>query len=138
GLYPVATRHGLTPAEEARYVNEEHGVGARLTVVKMEGWHRSMYFEETRLPWVLPSPNMPTVDTAFVYPGMCLVEGTELSEGRGTTRPFEMVGAPFVNPDQWAALLQADKLPGVVFRPCYFEPTFNKFKGQVCGGVQLH
>src|SRR5262245_61727747 len=138
GLYPTATRHGLTPAEEARYVNEEHGVGATLTVVKMEGWRRSMYFEHTSLPWVLPSPNMPTVDTAFVYPGMCLVEGTELSGGRGTTRPFEISGAPFVDGWKLQAALEALELPGARFRPIVFRPTFHKFGGQPCGGVQIH
>jgi uncharacterized protein YbbC (DUF1343 family) len=138
GLYPVATRHGLTPAEEARYANEEHGIGCRLTIVKMEGWRRSMYFEQTGLPWVLPSPNMPTVDTAFVYPGMCLVEGTELSEGRGSTRPFEISGAPFIDPWQLAPALAALDLPGAAFRPLVFRPTFHKFAGQPCGGVQIH
>ena len=97
-----------------------------------------MYFEETGLPWVLPSPNMPTVESAVVYPGACLIEGTTLSEGRGTTHPFELVGAPFVSPDQLAGLLNRDDLPGVTFRACRFEPTFHKFKGQSCGGVQIH
>ena len=138
GLYPVATRHSLTPAEEARYVNEHHGVGAKLTVVKMEGWRRSMFYEETLLPWVLPSPNMPTVDTAFVYPGMCLVEGTELSEGRGSTRPFEISGAPYIDPWKLADALSSADLPGARFRPLVFRPTFHKFAGKPCGGVQIH
>ena len=138
GLYPVATRHGLTPGEEARYVNEEHEVGCKLRVVKMEGWRRAMHFEETGLPWVLPSPNMPTVDTAFVYPGMCLFEGTELSEGRGTTRPFEIVGAPYVDPWKLAPALGALELPGAAFRPLVFRPTFHKFAEKPCGGVQIH
>src|SRR5262249_29338054 len=138
GLYPVATRHGLTPAEEARYVNEEHGVGAELVIVKMEGWRRSLHFEQTQLPWVLPSPNMPTVDTAFVYPGMCLCEGTELSEGRGSTRPFEIAGAPFVDGWKLQAALEALELPGARFRPLVFRPTFHKFAGQPCGGVPIH
>jgi uncharacterized protein YbbC (DUF1343 family) len=138
GLYPVATRHGLTPAEEARYVNEHHDVGCKLTIVKMDGWRRRMHFEESGLPWVLPSPNMPTVDTAFVYPGMCLVEGTELSEGRGSTRPFEIAGAPYIDPWRLAEALEAEELPGAAFRPLVFRPTFHKFRGEPCGGVQIH
>jgi uncharacterized protein YbbC (DUF1343 family) len=138
GLYPVATRHSLTPAEEARYVNEEHGIGAKLTIVKMDGWRRHMDYEATGQPWVLPSPNMPTVDTAFVYPGMCLVEGTELSEGRGSTRPFEISGAPYIDPWRLAAALAELDLPGAAFRPLVFRPTFHKFAGQPCGGVQIH
>jgi uncharacterized protein YbbC (DUF1343 family) len=138
GLYPVATRHGLTPGEVARYVNECLGIGCKLTVVPMAGWRRSMFYEQTGLPWVLPSPNMPTVDTAFVYPGMCLVEGTELSEGRGTTRPFEISGAPFIDPWRLVAALDELKLPGVRFRPLVFRPTFHKFAGKPCGGIQLH
>jgi uncharacterized protein YbbC (DUF1343 family) len=138
GLYPVATRHGLTPGEEAIYVNEVHGIGCKLRVVPMEGWRRSMHFEETALPWVLPSPNMPTVDTAFVYPGMCLVEGTELSEGRGTTRPFELAGAPYIDPWKLTAALAELDLLGAAFRPLVFRPTFHKFGGKACGGVQLH
>jgi uncharacterized protein YbbC (DUF1343 family) len=138
GLYPVATRHSLTPGEEARYVNEEHAIGCKLSVVKMDGWRRHMHFEQTGLPWVLPSPNMPTVDTAFVYPGMCLVEGTELSEGRGSTRPFEIAGAPYIDPWRLAPALAELDLPGAAFRPLVFRPTFHKFAGQPCGGVQIH
>jgi len=138
GLYPVPVRHGLTMGEMALWLNERFSLGADLDVIRMKGWKRRMYFEETGLPWVLPSPNMPTVDTAVVYPGGCLIEGTNLSEGRGTTRPFEMVGAPYVNADQLAGLLNRDKLPGVTFRACHFEPTFHKFKEVACGGVQIH
>ena len=103
-----------------------------------EDWQRSAYFDETGMPWVVPSPNMPTLDTALVYPGMCLLEGTNLSEGRGTTRPFELVGAPFVDGRALAEELERLDLPGVVFRPCFFKPTFHKWVGQVCGGLQLH
>jgi len=138
GLYPVPIRHALTIGEMAHWLNARFDIGADLEIVPMKGWKRRMYFEETGLPWVLPSPNMPTVDTAAVYPGGCLIEGTNLSEGRGTTRPFEMIGAPFINPDQLAGLLNHEKLPGVVFRACRFEPTFHKFKEESCGGVQIH
>ncbi|HEX7596646.1 MAG TPA: DUF1343 domain-containing protein, partial [Polyangia bacterium] len=109
-----------------------------LTEVLMRGWQRSDAFETTGLPWVLPSPNMPAVDTAFVYPGLCLIEGTNLSEGRGTTRPFEIIGAPFVDGFRLAERLTGDRLPGVRFRPLTFRPTFHKFAGQVCGGIQIH
>src|SRR6185312_5187299 len=138
GLYPLPARHGMTIGEIARWMNGALGVGADLEVVPMRGWRRAMDFESTGLPWVLPSPNMPTVDTAWVYPGACLVEGTNLSEGRGTTRPFELIGAPYVNAEPLARLLNAEALPGVHFRPCYFEPTFHKYARQLCGGVQIH
>jgi uncharacterized protein YbbC (DUF1343 family) len=138
GLYPVPNRHGLTVGEIATLVNEEHGLGCRLRVVRMAGWRREMFFDETGLPWVLPSPNMPTLDTALVYPGMCLIEGTELSEGRGTTRPFELCGAPFIDGVRLAAALDEARLPGVLLRPTGFRPTFHKFAGTPCGGVQLH
>ena len=138
GLYPVPVRHGLTIGEMASWLNERFSIGADLQVIRMKGWKRRMYFGDTGLPWVLPSPNMPTVDTAVVYPGGCLIEGTNLSEGRGTTRPFEIVGAPYINPDQLAGLLNRDKLPGVTFRACRFEPTFHKFKEEPCGGIQIH
>jgi uncharacterized protein YbbC (DUF1343 family) len=140
GLWPMSNRHGLTIAEVARYLHGEFGVGAAPTIVAMSGWRRGMFFSDTGLPWVLPSPNMPTEDTALVYPGMCLVEGTELSEGRGTTRPFELFGAPFIEPRALAARLEREShlLPGVCFRPAYFKPTFHKHAGKTCGGVQLH
>ena len=104
----------------------------------MQGWHRPMWFNDTGLPWVAPSPNMPTLDTAIVYPGMCLLEGTNISEGRGTTRPFEIFGAPCVDPETLAGILAAWNLPGCRFRPLHFEPTFHKFAGRICGGVQVH
>jgi uncharacterized protein YbbC (DUF1343 family) len=142
GLYDIPVRHGMTVGELARYYDAVEGIGAKPTVVPMTGWRRSMTFEETGLAWVHPSPNMPTVDTAFIYPGMCLVEGTRLSEGRGTTRPFEQCGAPFIDPDRLAARLcdlaaQWD-LPGVTFRPCTFRPTFHKHAHEACGGAFLH
>lgn len=138
GLYPLPARHGMTMGELARYLNAVHRLGCHLTVVPMEGWRRAMQWEDTALPWVPPSPNMPTPDTARVYPGACLVEGTNVSEGRGTTRPFEWVGAPFLQAHRYAAGLEALGLPGVTFRPIRFRPTFHKWAGRVCDGVQLH
>jgi uncharacterized protein YbbC (DUF1343 family) len=141
GRASIPNRHGLTAGEIARAVNETEGVGARLEVVPMTGWRRDMYYDETGLPWVQPSPNMPTLDTALVYPGGCLVEGTELSEGRGTTRPFEQIGAPFVSyreAHEMCDALGREDLPGVRFRPLVFQPTFHKFGGKRCGGVALH
>ncbi|MBI4636343.1 MAG: DUF1343 domain-containing protein [Candidatus Rokubacteria bacterium] len=138
GLHPLPARHGMTIGELARYLNVEHGLGADLTMVPMRGWRRAMSWEDTGLPWVAPSPNMPTPDTARVYPGGCLVEGSNLSEGRGTTRPFEWVGAPFLDAGRYAAHLDALGLPGVHFRPARFVPTFHKWAGRACGGVQLH
>ena len=138
GLWPMANRHGLTIGEVAGYLHGEFGIGAAPWVVRMDGYRRAMSFAQTGLPWVNPSPNMPSVDTALVYPGMCLVEGTELSEGRGTTRPFELFGAPFIDAHQLAAALERDELPGVCVRPAYFKPMFQKHAGVLCGGVQLH
>lgn len=138
GMYPIPMRHGMTVGELALLFNRQFGIGCELENVKMEGWRREMYFEETNLPWVMPSPNMPTVDTAVVYPGAVMFEGTLLSEGRGTTRPFEIIGAPYINPHNLIAELQKDDLPGVAFRPLHFQPTFHKFAGELCGGLQLH
>lgn len=138
GRYPIPVRHGMTPGELAGLFNEEFGIGCKLTVVPMRGWNREMWFDQTELPWVIPSPNMPTLDTAAVYPGMCLLEGTNVSEGRGTTMPFLFVGAPWVDAYALAEALTAEKLAGVHFRPHYFTPTWDKHKGQRCGGVQLH
>lgn len=138
GLYPLAIRHGMTIGELAAYLNAEHAIGCDLTVVPMRGWRRVMRWEETGLPWVPPSPNMPTLDTARVYPGGCLIEGTNLSEGRGTTRPFEWIGAPFLDAHAYAETLARMHLPGVHFRPTRFRPTFHKWARQFCGGVQLH
>ena len=138
GLYPLAARPGLTIGEVARYLQREHGLGGAVDVVGMRGWRRAMHWEDTGLPWVAPSPNMPTPDTARVYPGGCLIEGTNMSEGRGTTRPFEWVGAPWLDAHDYAEALMAERLPGVVFRPARFRPTFQKWAGRVCGGVHVH
>ncbi len=138
GRFPIAVRHGMTAGELAQMFKERFGINCPLTVVEMKGWSREMWFDQTGLPWVMPSPNMPTLDTATVYPGFCLLEGTNLSEGRGTTRPFEISGAPYINPFALVRELEAEKLPGVKFRPLYFQPTFQKWAGQVCGGVQTY
>jgi len=138
GLHPLAIRHGLTIGEVAGYLNERHAIGCRLTVVPMRGWRRAMIWEDTGLPWVPPSPNMPTLDTALVYPGGCLIEGTNLSEGRGTTRPFEWIGAPYLDAQKYASALERERLPGVAFRPARFQPTFHKWAGRLCDGVQIH
>jgi uncharacterized protein YbbC (DUF1343 family) len=138
GMYPISMRHGMTVAELALMFNDEFGIGCDLEVVKMEGWRRAMWFDQTRLPWVLPSPNIPTLDTATVYPGMVMLEGTAVSEGRGTTRPFEIIGAPYIEPRRLVERLSEEHLPGCLFRPLHFEPTFHKFKGERSGGLQLH
>jgi uncharacterized protein YbbC (DUF1343 family) len=139
GLYPVPLRHGMTAGELARLFNEEFlGHPAQLTVVPMEGWTRRAWFDDTRVPWVMPSPNMPTLDTATVYPGQVILEGTNLSEGRGTTRPFELFGAPWLDGYVLARELNARTIPGVAFREAWFTPTFSKFAGDRCGGCQLH
>jgi uncharacterized protein YbbC (DUF1343 family) len=138
GPHPIPTRHGMTLGELARLYRARRRLAGELEVVPCEGWTRQMDFEATGLPWVLPSPNMPTVETAFVYPGGCLIEGTNVSEGRGTTRPFEIVGAPWIDPRPLCDRLRGEGLPGVGFRPAWFRPTFHKFAGQDCGGVQLH
>jgi uncharacterized protein YbbC (DUF1343 family) len=136
GRFPIPIRHGMTVGELALLFQKEFGIQCRLNIIKMEGWNRRWLFPETGLPWVLPSPNMPTPDTALVYPGMCLFEGTNVSEGRGTTRPFEIFGAPWIDPDKFCNAVS--HLSGVTFRPLYFQPTFNKFAGQLCGGAQIH
>ncbi len=138
GQFPIPLRHGLTIAELARLFNDHFAIGAPLDVVQMEGWRREMRYDETGLPWVMPSPNLPTLDSALAYPGMVLLEGTNLSEGRGTTRPFELCGAPWIDGEALAAALNDAGLPGVHFRPVAFEPTFQKHAGQRCGGCQLH
>ncbi|HQA25533.1 MAG TPA: DUF1343 domain-containing protein [Candidatus Competibacteraceae bacterium] len=138
GLHPLPNRHGLTAGEIARHVQKRRGIRCELEVLPMRGWRREMYFEDTGLPWIYPSPNMPTVDTAVVYPGMCLVEATEWSEGRGTCRPFEIAGAPGIDPEALAAELSRYRLPGCRFRPLYFRPKFQKQAERTCGGVQIH
>ncbi|MFE0682188.1 exo-beta-N-acetylmuramidase NamZ domain-containing protein [Streptomyces sp. NPDC058961] len=138
GRRPIAQAHGMTAAELARLFNAEFlGGKVRLTTVGMTGWRRTDFYDRTALPWVPPSPNMPTPDTALVYSGTCLFEGTNLSEGRGTTRPFELLGAEGID-GRWAAALEQLALPGVRFREAYFAPTFSKFAGKTIGGVQLH
>jgi uncharacterized protein YbbC (DUF1343 family) len=138
GLYPVPQRHALTVGELARLYNETFDIGCDLDVVACEGWKRGSYYDQTGLPWVMPSPNMPTLDTAIVYVGMCLLEATNLSEGRGTTRPFELFGAPFVDGRALALELERNELPGLALRPCTIEPTFQKHARKSCGAVQLH
>ena len=138
GMHPLAVRHGMTSGELALLFREELALDVDLHVVPMRGWRRAMAYEDTGLPWVMPSPNIPTVDTAFVYPGGCLVEGTNLSEGRGTTRPFELVGAPWLDGHALARALEKERLPGVGFRAAAFTPTFQKHAGELCHGVQVH
>jgi len=138
GVAAIPQRHGLTLGELARFYRASLAIDVRLEVVPMSGWRREMHWPETGLPWAMPSPNMPTYECALVYPGQVALEGTNLSEGRGTTRPFEICGAPFVEPHHLAARLTDYRLPGVVFRPLFFEPTFHKWAGKPCGGVQLH
>ena len=138
GQFAIPLRHGLTIGELARLFNGHFGIGADLEVVPLDGWSRAMYHDEAGAPWVIPSPNVPTLDSAIVYPGMVLFEGTMLSEGRGTTRPFEIAGAPGLDPDRLAAGLNGLDLPGVRFRPATFEPTFQKHAGRACGGCQIH
>ena len=137
GQFPIASRHGMTVCELGRMFNDFFGIGCELECVKMGGWSRELWYDETDGPWVMPSPNLPTVDTAAVFPGTVHLEGTQMSEGRGTTRPFEIVGAPYINPRDFAEALAKLDLPGVIFRGCSFLPTFQKHAGQGCGGVQL-
>jgi uncharacterized protein YbbC (DUF1343 family) len=138
GQRPLPVRHGMTIAEVAGYLRDEFYSSLDLHVIPMKEWKRRMWFDETGSPWVLPSPNIPTPDTALVYPGMCLLEATNVSEGRGTTRPFEIFGAPFIDAEVLAEKLKSFKLPGVIFRPMYFQPTFQKHAGKLCGGAQIH
>ncbi len=138
GQFPIPLRHGLTIGELARLFNDAFGIGAALEVVPMEGWRRAAYLDETDLPWVIPSPNLPTLDSAIVYPGAVLFEGTRLSEGRGTTRPFELIGAPWIDAERLAEAMNGRGLPGVHFRPACFEPTFQKHAKETCGGCQIH
>ncbi|HZX70500.1 MAG TPA: DUF1343 domain-containing protein [Rhodanobacter sp.] len=138
GQYPIALRYGMTVGELATLFNAEFHIGADLTVVKMRGWNRSMYYDDTPLQFVMPSPNMPTPTTALVYPGFGLIEGTNVSEGRGTTRPFELIGAPWIDAAKLAVALNEKHLPGARFRPVHFTPTFSKYEGTLCNGVQVH
>jgi uncharacterized protein YbbC (DUF1343 family) len=138
GMFPIPMRHGMTIGEIARLFNEHFGIGADLEVIPMEGWRREMYFDATGLTWIISSPNIPTFDTTTVYPGGVLFEGTNVSEGRGTTRPFELVGAPWVMAERFADAMNRLEMPGVFFRPALFEPTFHKHAGKSCGGCQVH
>jgi uncharacterized protein YbbC (DUF1343 family) len=138
GQFPIPLRHGMTIGELARLFNDEFDIHCSLDVVPLAGWRRSMYYDETGVPWVMPSPNIPTLDSAIVYPGAVLFEGTKLSEGRGTTRPFELIGAPWIDGERLADAMNARTLPGVHFRPVFFEPTFQKHAKQTCGGCQVH
>lgn len=138
GLKRLPVRHGMTVGEIGMYLKDAFYPDLMYFVIRMKRWNRNMWFDHTGLPWILPSPNMPTLETATVYPGMCLLEGTNLSEGRGTTRPFEIFGAPFIDPDVMIRKLDSYRLPGAVFRPLHFLPTFQKHAGKVCGGAQIH
>src|ERR671912_1540642 len=138
GLYPMPTRHGMTLGELAQLFNDKFGIACDLSVIPMEGWDRDCWLDETDTPWVLPSPNIPTLDSATVFPGTVHFEGTQISEGRGTTRPFELIGAPYIEPEQYAERLNGLNFPGVYFRSCVFRPTFQKHGGVSCGGVQIH
>ena len=138
GLWPLPTRHGLTLAEVVSLIDSRQGWGAQIDVVEVEGWQRHQLLTDTHQRWVLPSPNMPSFEAMLVYPGMCLIEGTELSEARGTTKPFEWVGAGFINPFEWCNELNALNLPGVHFRSLYYKPTFHKWAHQTIGGAHLH
>jgi uncharacterized protein YbbC (DUF1343 family) len=138
GLHPLPMRHGLTIGEALAMINGREGAACALRVVKMRGWRRSMLFDKTGQPWVLPSPNMPTLDTALVYPGTVMLEGTNVSEGRGTTKPFEIVGAPWIDGEAFAAELSSLSLAGAAFRALSFSPAWDKYTGETCGGVQVH
>jgi uncharacterized protein YbbC (DUF1343 family) len=137
GMYPIPIRHGMTIGEFAQLVNEAFSIRCRLAVVPMQSWRRSMWFDQTNLPYVPTSPNLPTLDTLTVYPGTCLIEGTNLSEGRGTTKPFEYIGAPWIEAESLADHLNALNLRGVRFRSVYFTPTFGKYQGELCAGIHV-
>jgi uncharacterized protein YbbC (DUF1343 family) len=137
-MHPIPVRHGRTIGELAKQFRDEAFPDCRLSILPMKKWEREMWFDQTGLAWVMPSPNMPTVNTATVYPGMCLLEGTNISEGRGTTRPFEIFGAPFIEAETLCRELNSLRLPGVFFRQNYFQPMFHKFAGQLCCGAQIH
>lgn len=138
GQFPIPTQHGMTLGELALLFNDVFGIGCNLEVIPVKGWRRHQAADRWSRDWVAPSPNIPTVDCAKIFPATVLLEGTNISEGRGTTRPFEWIGAPFLNPDDLSKKINAKKLPGVYFRPIYFQPTYHKHKDAVCGGVQIH
>ncbi|MCK4537668.1 MAG: DUF1343 domain-containing protein [Candidatus Krumholzibacteria bacterium] len=138
GLFPLLLRHGMTIGEILSMINTTENLGCDLEIVKMEGWDRDMSWDDTGQPWVLPSPNMPTPDTSTVYPGMVFLEATNISEGRGTTRPFEILGAPWIDGKNLAGALSESGIDGAVFRPLEFTPAWDKYEKQLCGGVQIH
>ena len=138
GRYPIPMRHGLTVGEIACLFNDAYGIGCDLEVLPMKGWNRSMYFKDTGLPWIAPSPNLPTPVSAMVYPGQVLWEGTNVSEGRGTTQPFELLGAPYLDIKKVLAVLKGNRMPGAILRPVAFEPGFNKWARKLCQGFQIH
>ena len=138
GVYPLTTRYGLTPGEFARLANEEQHIGCTLHVLPVQGWRRKMLFPETGLTWMMPSPAIPHFETALLYPGVCLAEATNLSEGRGTSAPFELIGAPFINGAALTTRMNALKLPGVAFTTAYFTPSASKHANQRCEGVHIH
>lgn len=138
GPYPIPVRYGLTIGEIAKLFHAEQGFTFPLKIAQMVGWNREMWFDETGLLWVPPSPNMPTLETATLYPGTCLFEGSNLSEGRGTTKPFEHIGAPWINNQKWLTRLNEKQFPGILLRPIVFTPQFSKYEGEVCNGVAIH
>lgn len=138
GMYPIPVRHGLTIGELALFLRDTRYPGCSVDVSRMTGWRRHFYFDDTGLPWFTPSPNLPTLDCAVIYPGLCLFEGTNLSEARGTTHPFEWFGAPWVDAPALARDLNSRNIPGAAFRPVYFEPTYSKHLGVRCAGIQTH
>ncbi|MGD2186222.1 MAG: DUF1343 domain-containing protein, partial [Desulfobacterales bacterium] len=138
GRYPLPMRHGLTMGELARLFNEHFDIGCELDVISMKGWQRSMFFQQTGLPWVAPSPNLPSPVSTMVYPGQVIWEGTNVSEGRGTTLPFELFGAPYLDPNRVLSALDTKSVPGIILRPAAFEPTANKWQAQLCHGFQIH
>lgn len=138
GKYSIPTRYGLTIGEFANYINQKENIGCDLYIVRCSGWNRNLYFDQTDLPWVLPSPNIPTIDTAILYTGTHFFEGTNVSEGRGTTKPFEFIGAPWINGECLAKIMNEMDLKGAYFRPVYFKPTFSKHSGSLCKGIQIH
>ena len=138
GMYPIPTRYGLTVGEFARYINKEFNINCDLIIIPCDIHPRGMLFPRTGLPWVPPSPNIPTFETALAYIGTCIFEGTNVSEGRGTTKPFEMIGAPFIDAQKLLSRLDKHRLPGIAWRPVHFTPMFSKFSGELCHGVQLY
>ncbi|MEK4521546.1 DUF1343 domain-containing protein [Psychrobacillus sp. FSL W7-1457] len=138
GLLPIPNRHGMTVGELAQLFKYKFGYNCDLTVVPMEGWHRAMYFDDTPVLWVPPSPNTTNIDMNVLYPGTCLIEGTNLSEGRGTTRPFEWIGAPYVDGQRLAKAFNEKKIEGIIARPISFKPTYQKYMNVICSGIQLH